>query len=193
MPREYDFGDGGKVVLTARTHEHADMFAALQTLGPAGAKIAKYINDLKMEVKKREVRIAALRGETKEDDAAQAEVHRQEFPTAAPGRQKPRRERALVFSDSHTPGPWHMNHKGMIKAGPDWICAVTARNRRFNAPVIQAAPDMLAMLERMLGNASPQEARCIIAEAAALVERAKAPAWGTAGGNDLVIASRLSQ
>lgn len=180
MPREYDFGEGEKVMLTGRTGEHQDMFAAMQTLGPMGGRIAKYINNLKAMIQQKDAVIAALKGQQAEamDEETQAEVHQREFPKAAPS-VEPRVKvaRAWIFSDSHTPTPWHMTSRGMIKSGNDWICAVTARNRIYNAPLIQAAPDMLDVLERMLSSPGPGEAQRIIAEANALVERAKAPAW----------------
>ena len=40
--REYDFGDGGKMAISARSVEHREMFEALQTLGAMGARIAPF-------------------------------------------------------------------------------------------------------------------------------------------------------
>ena len=177
MAREYDFGDGVKIRLTARTEEHREMFAALQALGPMGARVARYINDLKQQVNNREETIANWKGEAIAASKEQAEVHQAEFPRSVSRPFSPKPRKAFVFSDSHTPSPWRMLRSGMIKSGNDWICAVTARNRIYNGPLIEAAPDMLSMLERMLGSASPQEARAIIVDANALVERAKSPAW----------------
>ena len=89
----------------------------------------------------------------------------------------PKAKRERVFSDTHTPGPWRMARTGMVRAGADWICAVTARNRIHNGPLIEVAPEMLAMLERMLAPVAPSEAQQIIADARDLVRRAKAPGW----------------
>lgn len=178
MSREYDFGEGGKVSLTHRTNEHGDMFKALETLGEMGAKVAHYINELKANMRRKDVVIAAMKGLVQDDQDIQAELHRKEFPRPAsrvPFNLKPRK--AWVATDSHTPGPWRMSGTGMIRVGGDWICSVTARNRIYNASLIEAAPDMLAMIERMLSSTSPQEAQTIIADAKALVEKAKAPAW----------------
>ncbi len=179
MAHEYDFGDGGKVSLTARSTEHYEMFIAMQSLGVMGARIAHYINNLKALDRNKSETIARLKGEVERVEEIQTEVHQREFPQASqprvPAVTKPKKD--FIFSDSHTPGPWGMTRSGMIRAGSDWICAVTARNRIYNGPLIQVAPDMLAMIERMLSSPSPAEARIIIADAHALVERAKLPAW----------------
>lgn len=181
MPREYDFGDAGKVVMTSRTGEHSDMFKALESLGEMGFEIAKYINDLKALASRMEATIIRLKEEaetTENAEEIQAEVHQRQFPSARPGANLIRKpKKAWVFSDSHTPGPWRMTASGMIRVGEHWICSVSGRNRIYNGPLIEAAPDMLIMLERMLSGTSPEEARTIIAGANALVERAKAPAW----------------
>lgn len=89
MPREYDFGDGGKVTMTTRSNEHSDMFAALQSLGPMGAKIARYINELKAQISQKQIA---------ESRAGQSSVHQAEFPKARPGN-VPKQPAEFVFSD----------------------------------------------------------------------------------------------
>lgn len=164
MGHEYDFGAGGKVSLTSRTTEHRDMFDALATLGEPGAKIAHYINELKMRIRRDTATIFALKAIAP--------------PSAREIRPEPSEPRSgRITRASHTPGPWKMRRSGMIAAGSDWICSVSGRNRIHNGPLIEAAPDMLEMLERMLSKPSPDEARRIIADATALVETAKRPAW----------------
>lgn len=181
MARVYDFGNGETIRMTARSEEHREMFAALTALGPMGARIAKYINDMKAISVQKDITIAKLKGETVVDPVAdyqqQVKAHQQEFGRRPPAPTVLRPRREFVHADSHTAGPWQMIRSGMIKAGNDWICAVTARNRRFNGPLIEVAPDMLAMLERMLSSPSPEEARTIISDARALVEEAKTPGW----------------
>lgn len=176
MSREYDFGDGIKIAMTGRTGEHADMFAALTTLGAMGARIARYINELKGQINNRNETIARLGG-GKKSEAAQMEAHKKEFPTAVRPLLGPTSQRPKEMFDGHTPGPWRMLRSGMIKMGGHWICAVTARNRIYNGPLIEAAPEMLAMLERMLQPVAASEAQQIIADAKDLVQRAKTPGW----------------
>ncbi len=185
--REYDFGEGGKVTI-AGNFVHNDMFEALQALGPMGARIARYINNMKALMQDKDGLILELKGGrtneqiAEEEQELQLSAHRKEFAAAKTPRvatpDAPRRKpKTWVFDDSHTPGPWRMSRSGMIRMGNDWICAVTARNRIYNGPLIEAAPDMLVMIERMLSSTSPQEARTIITDATALVEKAKTPAW----------------
>ena len=49
----------------------------------------------------------------------------------------------------HTPGPWWISGKGMIRSGKDqWVARCTWQNKEANAALIAAAPDMLAALEK---------------------------------------------
>lgn len=155
------------------------MFRALVPLGKMGARIAHYINELKALMRRKDETIAELKGQAQHAEEAQIDVHQREFPSAAQPiiPLKPHPPRDHVFSDRHTQGPWRMSRSGMVRTGADWICAVTARNRIYNGPLIEAAPDMLAMLERMLSSPSPEEARSIVADAHTLVRTAKTPAW----------------
>lgn len=180
MSHEYDFGEGGKVALTASRTKHEEMFQALTTLGPMGARIAKYINELKGQINNRNETIARLGGGARSEERQRVE-HKQEFATAralpiGPSDQRAAQRPTEIF-DGHTPGPWRMLRSGMIKMGGHWICAVTARNRIHNGPLIEAAPEMLAMLERMLRPAAASEAQQIISEAKDLVHRARKPGW----------------
>ncbi len=176
MSHEYDFGEGGKVALTASRGKHEEMFEALQALGPMGARIATYINELKGQINRRDETIARLGG-GRRSEAAQMEEHKREFPTAhaLPARSPSPRPQEVF--EGHTPAPWRMLRSGMIKMGAHWICAVTARNRIHNGPLIEVAPEMLAMLERMLRPVAADEAQQIIADAKDLVQRAKKPGW----------------
>mgnify|MGYP001613854364 CR=1 FL=1 len=77
MSREYDFGEGGKIKLTGRTGEHADMFAALTALGAMGARVAVYINELKGQINRRNEVIAGLKEYARVTEDEQIEEHRE--------------------------------------------------------------------------------------------------------------------
>lgn len=83
----------------------------------------------------------------------------------------------------HTPGPWkvsptsHHAHDYRID-GPDGLMDFDADEARANARLISAAPDLLAVCQRMLreiefGGTNATAIRCMIEDAKAAIAKAE--------------------